>query len=643
MDVDAGPPRRAHALLPWLLIAAYGFAHLLWYWQTPFGQTAVLDERENLQLAEQIAHGTLPSEPFYRAMTYPAVLALFRLAGVANDAMPQVATAFGLLLHLACAALVARTAARWFAHPRAGLVAAIAYGFNPVLLHLATQILDGTLANLFFLVGCALLPVRAGENTWRRATLFSLAWSAAALTRPQFLPLFLFAAPLWWLVTRGTETSSEQPTARRAVALVCAALAGVSLWLVQAGANARVSGHAWLLPWQGAYNLWAANKSGANGAYYAQTIALEENAETGVHENPARWESLVLYRDATGRDGLDDIPAFNAYWRQRLREHIASRPGEWIALQFRKAYYLLNNAEQYNNKTYSFHRRESPWLRSNPIGWGLLLLGALGGAVALKKLDPRRAAALALAAGAIAGGIGLAYVSGRFRLPLVALLCVLCGGTVAHRRLWWPATRRQWLVAALLVAGAGLLAFSRAWGVADIKTEVQDRLLLARAANQTGHDVVAWREARFVLETYPQRRDALRLAVSSYHNLLVTGEARPEDEAVWRELGLRLLALADGDATREPQSPTIALALWRNDDADGRELWRACARAGNREALAALILTGEADADERATFARHHALASGPWQMLATARLSGNETAELAEIIARVFRKHPHE
>jgi hypothetical protein len=40
----------------------------------------------------------------------------------------------------------------------------------------------------------------------------------------------------------------------------------------------------------------------------------------------------------------------------------------------RKVYALLNDWEQYNNKTYAFHQARSPWLRWNPLSWGVLLV-----------------------------------------------------------------------------------------------------------------------------------------------------------------------------------------------------------------------------------------------------------------------------
>src|SRR4051794_38567664 len=88
--MDAGPSklsRQAFAVLA-LVALVYGGGHLLWYWGTPLGQSAVLDERENLQLAAQITSGTLAHEPFYRAMGYPLLLAGLRTTGLLAGDVP---------------------------------------------------------------------------------------------------------------------------------------------------------------------------------------------------------------------------------------------------------------------------------------------------------------------------------------------------------------------------------------------------------------------------------------------------------------------------------------------------------------------------------------------------------------------------
>ncbi len=150
-----------------------------------------------------------------------------------------------------------------------------------------------------------------------------------------------------------------------------------------------------------------------------------------------------------------------------------------------KLRYLLSGEEQYNNKTYAFHKARSPWLRFNPIGWTLIFalamtaLGLHAGAGGVRV--PMLACLL------IAGGVLLFYVSDRFRAPLVPVLAVLAGGICR----WRPGLPLQ------RAAASGLIALALACFPVDYdprETETQDHLLLATSANALGRYAEALRE-----------------------------------------------------------------------------------------------------------------------------------------------------
>ena len=98
----------------WLLLFAFVYAmgHMLWYWQTPLGQNPTLDGQESLILAYQIANGSLAKEPFYRAMLYPALLAI----------LPIHWMLLGILCHLANTLLAMRLSSRVWKNARSALV-----------------------------------------------------------------------------------------------------------------------------------------------------------------------------------------------------------------------------------------------------------------------------------------------------------------------------------------------------------------------------------------------------------------------------------------------------------------------------------------------------------------------------------------
>jgi len=487
-------PRVIAAALPVAIALAYALGHLDWYLGTPLGRVPVLDERENVDLAEAILGGTLPWAPFYRAPGYALVLAGLRATGVSPGGLFPAALALGVVLHALNAALVARIARRWFGD-RGALAAGILFALDPVMVHFATQALDATLALSFFLTGLDCLAAALAEPgralAWAGA---GAAWAAATLARPNYL--------LAWALVPVLAIFRSGARARGRV--VAAAFAGAILFGAQSAWQWRVSGVTGFLPWQGAYNLWAANRPGANGRYYTQQVSLSPAL---ARANPARAESVYLYvRETGGRP--EDIAAMNAYWRRRFLEDVSARPLRWAALEARKAYALLNNWEQYNNKTFAFHKARSPWLRWNPVCWGALLVLGVAGAARLARESPAAAAALAAVALACAVSIIIFFASARFRLPLAAVLSVLAGGATGLPGLWRSLSPARRAALAGAAAAAAFVAFSGFGGVRDSSTFVQDHVLLARAALTVGDDATALSEAGEALKMQPWHPDA---------------------------------------------------------------------------------------------------------------------------------------
>lgn len=615
--------------MPILVGLAYASGHLGWYLETPLGRTPVLDERENLMLAESIVRGTLPAEPFYRASGYALVLAAFRGIGVTAGGLFAAALALGAVLHALNAGLVAWLARSWFG-PAAAWIAGLLYALHPVLVHYATQALDATPALTLFLAGLVLatpaFAAPAGERNRPRWAGASLCWAAATLMRPNYLLVWLALPILAWRAGGKNE--------RRAA---CgAALAGVGLFLAMAGWQWRVSGTPGFLPWQGAYNLWTANQPGANGRYYTQRLSLPPEL---AEKNPARAESVLLYQAETGRTTAD-IPAMNAYWRARFLDYVSHHPAAWLGQLARKGYALLNDWEQYNNKTYAFHHDRSPWLRWNPLGWGVFFVLGIAGAVRLASTSPRTAAALAVIAAAAAAGVLLFFVSARFRLPLAALATALAGGALAAPGFWksWPRARQAAL--ALVMIAAAALTFSRFDDVRSQATFVQDHALLARAAATVGDDALAWTEANAALALQAAHPDAVRIAVAAYFNQLLDGTARPENEASWKKSCAILLGDGRSDA---PDLRAIAvLASWRaGQPAAALAGWRQL--AATPSALAARLLAQDATASREALAALPPPAWLQPLVRLAAVQLdlpapAGAAPADPAQAAAQVKR-----
>ncbi|MEO6876754.1 MAG: hypothetical protein ABI222_18230 [Opitutaceae bacterium] len=578
--------------VPVVIALAYASGHLSWYLTTPLGRVPVLDEHENLALAESIFRGTLPTEPFYRASGYALVLAGFRSLGVSASGLFPVALALGAVLHAVNAGLVALLARRWFG-PVAALLAGLLFALNPVLVHYATQALDATPALTLFLTGLVFLaPELASLPTENRRALrwtgASLAWAAATLLRPNYLLVWLTLPLLAWFAIRGrlktNRGSGGRVTFGVTSAWVGVALSGVVLFLAMAGWQASVSGTVGFLPWQGAYNLWAANRPGSNGRYFMQHVSLPPAlAET----NPARAESMLLYQMETGKTP-GDIFAMNNHWRARFIGYVVQHPFAWFGQLARKTYALLNNWEQYNNKTFAFHQARSPWLRWNFLSWGVVFILGTAGAARLIAESPRTAVSLAFLTGACAISIGLFFVSARFRLPLAAIATVLAGGALGAPDFWRTWSRSRQLALAGMLVLAGLLTFSNFDGVKDRNTFVQDHALLAHAASTVGDDRLAWHEANAALGLQETHPDALRIAVASYFNQLLDDTARPAETLLWSRACVDLLNDAHVDA---PDLRAVAtLAVWRSGQHEtALELWRHLGHTPSALAARALV------------------------------------------------------
>lgn len=520
-----------------LVVLALNGIFALQFMMDPLGLAPVLDARENLAWAERIAAGEVPAEPMYRALGYPALLAAFAKLGMLSGAT---AMALGMLCHGLNAFLVGCIARRLWANSRAAWLAGLLYGAYPVAIWFAVQALDITLGTSFFLGALAVCLRDKGDRVAGGACLWligaGMLGGLAVATRPNFLPAVL-CLPLFAALSRGRILEFRT---------MVAVGGGLALIVVAQGwVNHALSGEFRVLPWQGTYNLYAANHETANGKFYKQRVSFDAVPE-GM--NSTRMESEYLYREAVGADAPMEVDAMGRYWRTKLMESIFEDPLRWVGLMGRKVVYLFNDWEQYNNLTYAYHKERFPLLKWNPLGWGLLLLGAAAALVlGWGRLSKAQAAAVGLCVLAYAAGVLLFCVSARFRLPLAPLLCVFCGGLAG---LSWEFVRRhrsRCLVAAGLLVGLAVLSYGDWFDARNRETFIQDEILLANAALQSGDDATALEFASKALARDGSRQDARRLQVSALFNLWLVAEGQAT-EKLWQALGTHLGELRGGDA-----------------------------------------------------------------------------------------------
>ena len=541
----------------------YGAAHLAWYGSTPLGGFPVLDGREILELAKSIAAGSLPAEPLYRASLYPAVIALFIKLGISESFLPDVARLLNLLSHVVSATLIFELSRRVWADLRAGVLAGMLYALYPVAVDYAGDPLDITLATTLALAGTLAAWLAWERSSWRAALTSGVLLSLAALARPNFVAC-LPALLLWFCLLAWRD--------RAAVRLVFGAALGMVLILGNMAVINKIIGDDFrVLPWQGSHAIWDANGPGVTGLYYQHTISIPDLVPGS---NPARAEAEILYcRDRPCQGDLD-IHDFQSYWRGRFLGYLQEQPLAWLELMASKTWYLINNYEQYNNKTYWFHKDRAPWLRWNPLGWGLLLALAVG--ALWLPLQPQGRRMLVLLALAYACGVLIYFVSGRFRVPMVGWLCVLAGGwaLLLHGR----TTASRWSHGQLGAAVATALAVG---GVAAVpvsetmrqSTVTEDWALVASASLAAGDWQQAETWARKVIGRNVKHTVAVALVCSAR---VYAWEQSPTDALpprAWMEESLGFCAGGSVGSHRAAYNATFFLAgLCRHPEA--LEVWR---------------------------------------------------------------------
>ena len=281
----------------WVLLATlgYGLFYLSWYWGTPLGRSPVLDGAENMLIAEAIANAALPIEPFYRAMLYPCIISLFFIFGFTPEATFIATQLLGLLTHLFSTAIIYYLSLNFFNNRKGALIATLLFGLNPVLIYFAVDPLDVTLGILLFLIGlCGLLPLFNESNATNDKNVYTgclktgLFWGLAILVRPHFIVVYL-ASPL----ILGFALFKWRTSVKASVVIL---LAGGAVLSCGGLIQSLHSGSFRIMPWQGAYNLWAANKPSANGKFFKQEIFIEKSE---THVNPTKLESVYLYLNET--------------------------------------------------------------------------------------------------------------------------------------------------------------------------------------------------------------------------------------------------------------------------------------------------------------------------------------------------------
>jgi len=593
--------------LPWFALAVVLRLGYLQEQQltSPLFDQPLLDEQEMAEAGRRLLNGEgFGPEPFFRAPLYPVVVGGAMAVGGAGW--------FWLLRfvqHLGGAALVLlvydvtrRLLGPGPAGRLGGTIAAVGLALYGPLIRLEHLLaLDFTLVFFQSVMLWSLIRMataRAGRLRLAWAALAGAAAGLAWLTRPTLTPLIPLLA--LWILGSTLRRPVRKPRRLRGWSLAAACfLVGPLVAIAAFGLRNRlVAGEGLLLPWQGGFNFYHANRMGASGRYFLQPVfALTEAG------NPTRELTIAGYEAAVARAAAAPAGggsrAIDAHWRRLAFEEIGRSPGAWLRLLGRKTLYLLNDREIYSFEVYEVEKGLSKLLRWLPFGFGWVWSAALASLAVWAQVPRGRRSLIALLwlyFVGFGGALALYYASGRMRMPLVfpaaALaasgLALMARGTTSSPK----GVFRRWVFFCALALGGFVLSFADWWGVRSERLAHLEYARLSNAAWKRGEPGRALTFADRAEAELPGYPTVPLLRGQALYSL----ERIEESAAAFREALDRL--------PEDPVPPFNlgAIEYYDRGDPEGAEPWFAEAlrrqpRYAPAAGMAALLSLGRGDVD----------------------------------------------
>ncbi len=462
---------------------------------SPLFYVPLLDEEEAMQSARAILDGQANAEPWFKAPGYSWILAA--ILAISGEAWPWI---LRLAQHTAGAGLVciaARLAGTISPTASARTLATAATGFLAATYAPLIR-LEENISLDFWVVffQSAMLLILASAFTARnlarpvllRCLTAGVLAAAAWITRPTITAILPFLA-LWLLIVPRlsgiTKNFSIKPAAIFLLPILLLATA-------TATRNHVVSGEALVLPWQGGYNLYHANKPGATGRYF-----LQDQLDSSASANPTYGLAIEGFRQSLPPDqrtAWDNAPVYssvNSYWNTKAQQAIADNPVQWAGLMSKKLIYLFSDKEIFNYEDFDLHRKRSTILRLMPTTFGIVFPLALASIIFAPALTKRRRSIILLIwiyTLTLSGAIALYYVSGRMRMPIAFPMIVLAGQFLAMLPQLKKIPRPRQVAAAILLIIGAVISYGDWWGV---RSESMAHADLARMSN------AAWKRGRY--------------------------------------------------------------------------------------------------------------------------------------------------
>ncbi len=498
-----------------LLALILRLIYLLQVRDNPHFYQPTMDPEFHLRWAQSIlAGGFWGSEVFFRAPLYPYLLALFHVVSGGDLFYVR------LLQHgLGVVAVwgLYRLGRATISEPAGKIAGILAACYAPLIYFEDELLLDFLLVGFTVLLFYGLLQCsRLRQTRWLWVT--GLTIGLFAITRPTILvcvPIFV-----WWVWKEAPVESATAGRLRR-VTLI---LAGILIPILPVTVRNAVVGNDFvLISSQGGINFFIGNNAEADGLSAAMP-------EPWGHT----WQLADVRAYADKQAGRSLKPSeLSDFWLGRAIDWWGNDPQAALQLTGKKAILLLTNREVSNNQNIDyFWRNYAPIVSFLPLSFGIVAaFGLVGLFVSIRR---NRLVGLMLVFLGIYGLTVVAFfVPGRFRLPLIPILLLGCGGFIDMATTSLRRKVFKWIGLAAIPLAVILVISFGSWYQTAPQTDAQALYQQGNAALREQNYTEAIRLFKETLAAHPGYPEAhLNLGVAYFHKRMV----RDAEEQFQQEL-----------------------------------------------------------------------------------------------------------
>lgn len=464
---------------PLIILAVAFVLKFIYVWQSRdalYIKVPIMDARDYDQMAQQIAAGQLfRHQAFFMGPLYPYFLGLVYSLFGRDFTLVRIIQAVGGATTTMLIFLIGRRVFR----PSAALAGVVMLMLCASVTFYETEILMEWLGSLLNAVALWLLVTSNDKSGWRRFALAGAALGLSALARASIL-IFVGFVLVWLWRTSGNGRRA------RAFGLGGAVVA----MLLPAMIHNAVVSHVFLPVTSNAgVNFYIGNSRTATGRF-------EPIAEVDIYDD------FTTQRYLERKLGRELNPAeVSSYWVKRTLEDMRADPGHAAALLAKKFALFFNGYEVPQIESFYIVEREFSWLRALFVRmWPVVTLGILG-----LLLSWRAGRARGLIAGYVlvyGASIALFFVTGRYRMQAVPVLCLFAGHALVTIPGYMRSVRSA---AATAVAVLALFVITSPALFADNPTLIEfgDRIHRARRLSELRSFAPALREADAAIALYP--------------------------------------------------------------------------------------------------------------------------------------------